>query len=93
MAQAAKAAERMRKGVFDLEDLSQQLAQKMAEVAERKLVWKPAHPRLIALNEDVANIQAELATRGTSPEAFARAWRATFAALERVNRILLAPPP
>ena len=42
--------------------LSQQLAQKMAEVAERKLVWKPAHPRLIALNEDVANIQAELAT-------------------------------
>ena len=49
--------------------------------------------RLIDGARTVGAIQAELATRGTSPEAFARAWRATFAALERVNRILLAPPP
>jgi len=43
-------------------ELSQQLAQKKAEVAERSLVWKPAHPRLIALNQDIANINAELST-------------------------------
>jgi capsular exopolysaccharide synthesis family protein len=42
--------------------LSQQLAQKKAEFAERSLVWKPAHPRLIALKEDIANIQAALTT-------------------------------
>jgi capsular exopolysaccharide synthesis family protein len=43
-------------------DLSQQLAQKQAEVAERSLVWKPAHPRLIALKEDIASIQAQMTT-------------------------------
>jgi capsular exopolysaccharide synthesis family protein len=42
--------------------LSQQLAEKKAEFAERSLVWKPAHPRLIALKEDIANIEAELST-------------------------------
>jgi len=42
--------------------LSQQLAQKKAELAERSLVWKPAHPRLIALKEDVSNIETELST-------------------------------
>jgi len=41
---------------------SQELAQKKAELAERALVWKPAHPRLIALNEDVTRIEAALAT-------------------------------
>jgi succinoglycan biosynthesis transport protein ExoP len=41
---------------------SQELAQKKAELAERALVWKPAHPRLIALNEDLARIQAALST-------------------------------
>jgi len=42
--------------------LSQQLAQKKAEVAERSLVWKPAHPRLIALKEDITHLQAALTT-------------------------------
>jgi capsular exopolysaccharide synthesis family protein len=42
--------------------MSQQLAQKKAELAERSLVWKPAHPRLIALKEDIAHIQAALST-------------------------------
>jgi capsular exopolysaccharide synthesis family protein len=42
--------------------MSQQLAQKKAELAERSLVWKPAHPRLIALKEDITNIQAALST-------------------------------
>jgi capsular exopolysaccharide synthesis family protein len=43
-------------------DLSQQLAEKKAEYAERALVWKPAHPRLIALQEDVKQIEAKLST-------------------------------
>jgi len=42
--------------------INQQLAQKKLELAERSLVWKPAHPRLIALKEDIANFNAELAT-------------------------------
>ena len=42
--------------------LSQQLAEKKAELAERALVWKPAHPRYIALQEDIAHIQAALTT-------------------------------
>jgi capsular exopolysaccharide synthesis family protein len=42
--------------------MSQELAQKKAEVAERSLVWKPAHPRLIALKEDITHIQAALTT-------------------------------
>jgi succinoglycan biosynthesis transport protein ExoP len=42
--------------------LSQQLAAKKAEFAERSLVWKPAHPRLIALQQDIADINAELGT-------------------------------
>jgi capsular exopolysaccharide synthesis family protein len=43
-------------------EMSQQLAQKKAELSERALVWKPAHPRLIALKEDIAHIQAALTT-------------------------------
>ncbi|MGA3172073.1 MAG: polysaccharide biosynthesis tyrosine autokinase [Chthoniobacteraceae bacterium] len=42
--------------------LSQQLAEKKAEFAERSLVWKPAHPRLIALKEDITNIEVQLST-------------------------------
>jgi capsular exopolysaccharide synthesis family protein len=42
--------------------LSQQLAQKKAELAERSLVWKPAHPRLIALKEDISHVEAALQT-------------------------------
>ncbi len=40
----------------------------------------------------VADIAAVLGASGTSPEAFSRAWRATYTALERVNRLLLAAP-
>ena len=40
----------------------------------------------------VEAIGAELAARGTGREAFARAWAATWGPLERVNRLLLAPP-
>ena len=49
--------------------------------------------RLIDGKRTVGAIGAILATRGTSPEAFDRAWRALFPALERINRLLLAPPP
>jgi hypothetical protein len=40
----------------------------------------------------VAAIAAALAERGVASAAFERAWRATFETLERVNRLLLAPP-
>ncbi len=40
----------------------------------------------------VADIAVVLAASGTGPEAFGRAWRATYTALERVNRLLLAAP-
>ena len=40
----------------------------------------------------VAGIAAALQARGTGPDAFARAWRATYDALVSVNRILLAAP-
>jgi capsular exopolysaccharide synthesis family protein len=42
--------------------LSQELAQKRAEFAERSIVWKPAHPRLIALREDITKLEAGLKT-------------------------------
>ena len=41
----------------------------------------------------VGGIAAALRARGTDADAFARAWRQTFAALSGVNRLLLAPPP
>lgn len=41
----------------------------------------------------VAEIGARLAERGIAETAFSRAWAASFGALERVNRLLLAPPP
>ena len=40
----------------------------------------------------VAGIASALQARGTGPDAFARAWRATYDALMPVNRILLAAP-
>ena len=40
----------------------------------------------------VAGIASALQARGTGPDAFARAWRATYDALVPVNRILLAAP-
>ncbi len=48
--------------------------------------------RLVDGHRSVGEIAATLATRGSSPEAFARAWKATFAALEHVNRLLLVAP-
>jgi SAM-dependent methyltransferase len=40
----------------------------------------------------VGEIGAVIAARGTGAEAFDRAWRALFPALERINRLLLAAP-
>ena len=48
--------------------------------------------RLVDGKRTVAEVGETLAPRGGGPEAFSRAWRATFTALERVNRLLLAPP-
>ena len=47
---------------------------------------------LIDGRRSVGEIEAALATRGTSREAFARAWRTIFATLEHQNRLLLAAP-
>ena len=52
----------------------------------------PAILRLVDGRRSVGEIAAELAQRGTGAEAFERAWRATFGALERLNRLLLAAP-
>lgn len=52
----------------------------------------PAILRLVDGRRSVAEIAASLAERGTSAEAFERAWRATFVPLERINRLLLAAP-
>jgi len=41
---------------------------------------------------DVATIRTILSGRGIKAEAFDRAWRATFTALEHINRLLLAAP-
>jgi hypothetical protein len=49
--------------------------------------------RLIDGTRTVRQIGAELASRGIKEDVFRRAWQATFAAMERVNRVLLAPPP
>jgi SAM-dependent methyltransferase len=48
--------------------------------------------RLVDGQRTVAQIGAVLAERGIKPDAFDRAWRQTFTALERVNRLLLAAP-
>ena len=49
--------------------------------------------RLIDGKRRVAEIAAAMQTGGgVTPEAFDRAWRATFPRLEQVNRLLLAPP-
>jgi len=48
--------------------------------------------RLVDGKRTVGEIGATLASRGSTPEAFTRAWRATFTALEQVNRLLLAAP-
>ena len=48
---------------------------------------------LIDGQRSVGAIAAALQGRGAGPDAFARAWRATYDALVSVNRVLLAPPP
>jgi SAM-dependent methyltransferase len=48
---------------------------------------------LIDGQRSVGQIGGILAGRGIKPEVFVKAWRQTFAALERVNRVLLAAPP
>jgi SAM-dependent methyltransferase len=48
--------------------------------------------RLVDGHRTVAEIGAALAARGSNPDAFLPAWRATFTALEHVNRLLLAAP-
>jgi hypothetical protein len=52
----------------------------------------PAILRLVDGQRTVGQIAAALAERGTAAEQFARAWQATFAARERINRLLLASP-
>ena len=49
--------------------------------------------RLVDGERSVGEIGAAMAARGTSPGAFASAWRATYDALVGVNRLLLVPPP
>jgi succinoglycan biosynthesis transport protein ExoP len=41
---------------------SQELIQAKAEFAERSRVWKPAHPRLIAMKEQIASLERLLGT-------------------------------
>ncbi len=49
--------------------------------------------RLVDGQRSVAEIaEAVQKTSGATPEGFDRAWRATFTQMERVNRMLLAPP-
>ncbi len=48
---------------------------------------------LIDGQRTVGQIAAVLSGRGMAPGVFAKAWQQTFAALERINRLLLAAPP
>jgi SAM-dependent methyltransferase len=48
--------------------------------------------RLVDGQRSVGEIAAALAARGTGAEAFARAWKMLFPALEAINRLLLAAP-
>jgi hypothetical protein len=47
---------------------------------------------LIDGRRSVGEIATLLAGLGTRPDAFRKAWGQTFAALERINRVLLAAP-
>lgn len=47
---------------------------------------------LIDGQRSVGQIGAILSARGTRADAFLNAWRQTYAALERINRVLLVPP-
>jgi hypothetical protein len=52
----------------------------------------PAILRLVDGRRSVGGIAAALAEKGTGDDAFRRAWRSTFVALEHINRLLLAAP-
>ena len=52
----------------------------------------PALLRLIDGQRDVGGIMAAMAGRA-APAAVERAWQSTYATLNALNRILLAPPP
>ncbi len=52
----------------------------------------PAILRLVDGERDLGDICAALVARGTGIDAFRRAWRSTFQALEHINRLLLAAP-
>jgi hypothetical protein len=52
----------------------------------------PAILRLIDGKRSVGEIAERLAAVGTGPDAFRRAWRQTFTALEGINRVLIAAP-
>jgi len=43
--------------------------------------------------KNIAQIGETLAQRGVRQDVFAKAWRETFVALRRINRVLLAAPP
>jgi hypothetical protein len=45
---------------------------------------------LIDGQRNVGQIRDILTARGTKPDVFTNAWRQTFAAMERINRVLLA---
>jgi SAM-dependent methyltransferase len=47
---------------------------------------------LIDGQRSVGQIGAILAARGMKPDVFMKAWRQTFSAMERINRVLLAAP-
>jgi succinoglycan biosynthesis transport protein ExoP len=47
---------------------SQELVQKRAELSERSRVWKPKHPRLIQMQDDVAKLERLLGTIETQNE-------------------------
>jgi len=49
--------------------------------------------QLIDGKRSVAEIRAMMAERGAPTAGFDRAWASTWTALNRVNRLLLAPPP
>ncbi len=48
--------------------------------------------RLVDGRRSLAEIRSALGSRGADAAGFARAWRASFTALNGVNRLLLAPP-
>jgi hypothetical protein len=48
--------------------------------------------QLIDGKRSLAAIRAAMAERGAQPAGFDRAWATTWTALNRVNRLLLAPP-